>query len=111
MSTSKETVAYVLGQLEPLDVRARSMFGEYAVYCDGKVVGFVCDDTLLVKVSDISAEYAADLPLGRPYPDAKDYHAVPEERIDDVDWLQEFIQRTADVLPAPKPRKSRARKQ
>jgi len=28
MSTSKETIAFLLAQLEPLDVRARAMFGE-----------------------------------------------------------------------------------
>ncbi|MFD4267718.1 TfoX/Sxy family protein [Rhodococcus sp. NPDC058481] len=109
MSTNKETVAHVLGQLEPLDVRARAMFGEYALYCDDKVVGFLCDNTLLVKLTDVSAEYAADLPLGRPYPEAKDYHAVPGERLDDTRWLHEFIQRTADVLPKPKKKKPKAR--
>ncbi len=40
MATSKDTVAYVLEQLEPLDVRARAMFGEYGFYCDNKIVGF-----------------------------------------------------------------------
>ena len=49
MSTSKETVAFLLAQLEPLDMRARAMFGEYGVYCDEKFVALVCDDTFFLK--------------------------------------------------------------
>lgn len=97
----------LLEQLEPLDVRAHSMFGEYAVYCDEKVVGFVCDNTLLMKITAAADRYAAGLPLGRPYPTAKDYYAVPSERLEEVDWLHGFVQATADVLPVPKPKKTR----
>jgi TfoX/Sxy family transcriptional regulator of competence genes len=30
-------------------VSARKMFGEYATYCDAKMVSLVCDDELYVK--------------------------------------------------------------
>ena len=30
----------------------RKMFGEYCVYCDGKLFGCVCDDRLLVKITE-----------------------------------------------------------
>jgi len=52
MSTSKETVAFLLAQLEPLDVRARAMFGEFGAYCDEKFVALVCDDTFFLKPTD-----------------------------------------------------------
>ncbi|GAA4480411.1 TfoX/Sxy family protein [Rhodococcus olei] len=106
MSTSKETVAYVLGQLEPLDVRARAMFGEYGLYCDAKLVGLICDDTVLVKPTDVAVDLGPEA-FAPPYPGAKDHVAVPEDRLADVDWLHEFVRRTADALPAPKPKKPR----
>jgi TfoX/Sxy family transcriptional regulator of competence genes len=31
----------------------RKMFGEYAVYCNGKIVALVCDNQLFVKSSDV----------------------------------------------------------
>ncbi|KAA0023151.1 TfoX/Sxy family protein [Antrihabitans cavernicola] len=102
MSTSKDTVTYLLGQLEPLDVRARPMFGEYGLYCDDKVVAFVCDDALFVKPTEAADEYSDPDWLAPAYPGSKDYHRVPQERLEDVEWLQEFVQRTADVLPVPK---------
>lgn len=105
MGTTKETAAHIVEQLQPLDVRTRPMFGEYALYCSDKVVGFICDNRLLMKITEVSPEFAADLPLGRPYPEAKDYHAIPPERLEDTAWLHAFVQRTADVVPKPKPKK------
>lgn len=102
MSTSKETIAYILGQLEPLDVRSRAMFGEYGLYCDDKVVAFICDDTLFVKPTEIAAAYEAETELAPAYPGSKDYYKVPHDRLADTEWLQGFIQRTADVAPLPK---------
>ena len=104
MSTSKETIAYILEQLEPLDVRSRPMFGEYGLYCDDKVVAFVCDDTLFLKPTDIAEEFSSAEHLAPCYPGSKDYYSVPKDKLADTNWLQGFVQRTADVLPAPKPK-------
>ncbi|MFG1784162.1 TfoX/Sxy family protein [Rhodococcus oryzae] len=109
MTTGKETVAHVLGQLEPLDVRARAMFGEYGLYCDEKIVALICDDTVFVKPSEVADEYLDAVTLAAPYPGAKDYLAIPQERLADTDWLHEFIQRTADALPRPRKKKPRSR--
>ena len=55
MATTKDTIAHVLEQLEPLNVRAKAMFGEYALYCDERVVGFICDDTVFLTPSPATA--------------------------------------------------------
>ncbi|OYD70823.1 TfoX/Sxy family protein [Rhodococcus sp. OK302] len=102
MSSSKDTVTWILEQLEPLDVRARAMFGEYGLYCDEKMVALICNNTLFVKPTEISGEFSSPAERMPPYPGAKDYCRVPREGLDDVDQLQAFIQRTADALPLPK---------
>jgi DNA transformation protein len=59
MSTSEETVVYILDQLSAVGVvRARKMFGDYALYCDEKVVGLVCDDQLFIKYTDAGRKFA-----------------------------------------------------
>ncbi len=63
MSTSKETIALLTESLEPLPVRTRAMFGEYGLYCEEKVVGFVCDDA---RLRDMVAATAASLPAPKP---------------------------------------------
>ena len=58
MNTKQETIDYILDQLVAVaDVSVRKMFGEYALYCEGKVVGLVCDDTLYVKITEEGKEF------------------------------------------------------
>lgn len=104
MATRKETVEYVLDQLDPLPVRARSMFGEYALYCDDKTVAFICDDTVFMKPTEISEEYLGPETLAPAYPGSKDYYAIPGDRLENREWFQGFVQHTAAVLPPAKPK-------
>jgi len=101
MSTSKDTIGYILEQLEPLQVRVRAMFGEYGLYCDDKVVGFVCDDTLFIKQNAATE----GLELGRAYPGSKDYAIVSADLLEDSAALRVLISATADAMPVPKPKR------
>jgi hypothetical protein len=50
MASDLGFVEYVCDQMRDAGrVRFRKMFGEFAVYCDDKVVALVCDDQLFVK--------------------------------------------------------------
>lgn len=109
MSTSKQTVAFIEDQLAPLDVRTKSMFGEYAIYCNDKVVGFICDDTLFIKPSGADDFVQERTSLAPAYPGSKDYNSVPGDVLEDVAWLREAIERVADALPLPKPKTSKSR--
>jgi TfoX/Sxy family transcriptional regulator of competence genes len=108
MSTNKQTVAFIEDQLVPLDIRTKSMFGEYAIYCDGKVVGFICDDTLFIKPSRADEFVQKRTSLAPAYPGSKDYNSVPGDALEDGDWLREAIQRVADALPQPAPKKPKS---
>jgi TfoX/Sxy family transcriptional regulator of competence genes len=108
MASEPRTAEYISDQLGALDVRTARMFGEFAVYCDGKVVGFICDDTLFIKPSGVDPAVLVGTYLAPPHARAKDYHAVPGELLEDRDWLQTAIRSTADALPAPTPKKPKA---
>ncbi|TAN09027.1 MAG: TfoX family protein [Rhodanobacteraceae bacterium] len=106
MASSIEFVDYVTGQIA-LGGRltCRPLFGEYALYVDGKVVAFVCDNSLFVKPSAAVTRLAPDLPQRPPYPGAKNY-PVADEWLDDSDALRKLIVETARLMPAPKPKKT-----
>jgi DNA transformation protein len=106
MNTSKETIAYLLEQLEPLDVRAKAMFGEYAIYVNEKITALVCDDTVFLKPTPATA----DLEEGPPYPGAKNQRIVPSSVIEDADVFRALVAATADALPAPKPKAGQAKR-
>ncbi|MCU0665404.1 MAG: TfoX/Sxy family protein [Myxococcota bacterium] len=112
MSTSQSTIDYLLDQLSSLpNVRARKMFGEYAIYCDEKVVALVCDNQLFVKVTPRGRALIGErYEEGEAYPGAKPSMLIGAEEIDDGERLCELIRLTADALPAPRPKKPRMRK-
>ena len=106
MKTSQGAIDYLLDQLSSLpNVRARKMFGEYALYCDEKVVALVCDNQLFVKITPRGKALVGKHYLeGEAYPGARPSMVIGAEFIDDHEQLCELIQATADALPAPKPK-------
>lgn len=86
----------------------RRMFGEYAMYCDGKVVALVCDNQLFVKPTPAGRALLGDAVVeGLPYPGAKPWLLIGES-LDDRATLCRLIRVTADALPMPPPKKPKA---
>lgn len=107
MATDRDFIDYVMEQAGlGSRLTSKKMFGEYALYLDGKVVAFACDNSLFIKPSAAAAARAPDLPQRPPYPGAKDY-PVADELLDDPDALQCLLTETATLMSAPKPAKPR----
>ncbi len=103
MATKQTTVDYILDQLISIgDVHARKMFGEYALYFDGKVVGLICDDTLFVKITEAGKEFVGGhYQEGFAYPGAKASLEISGDLIEDHRWLCELMLLTASELQLP----------
>ena len=111
MSTSQSTLDYILDQTSAAKVSARKMFGEYTLYCNEKVVGLVCDDTLYIKITPLGKEYVGEhYHEGPPYQGAKPAMVIGSEQIEDEEWLVELISITEKNLPMPKPKPARKSK-
>lgn len=111
MASRKNTMAFILEHLGHADrFTVRSMFGEYALYADGKVVGLICDDQLFVKIMPESESLDPVCERAPAYPGSKDYYLVPEDVITGKRDLPAMLLRMAEVLPLPKAR-ARSRKQ
>jgi len=105
MVSRQSTVDFILDQIAGAgDVHARKMFGEYGVYCDGKMAALVCDDRFFVKPTDPGRAFIGDCEEATPYPQAKPWLLVPEDRWDDAEWLARLISISAAALPLPKRR-------
>ena len=108
MASSETTVAFVLEQMEGAgEVTAKKMFGEYGLYCQGKMVALVCDDELFVKPTVAGREFVGECPEQPPYPGAKPCLLIAAEKWDERDWLSKLIRLTAVQLPDPKPKVAR----
>jgi TfoX/Sxy family transcriptional regulator of competence genes len=102
MSSSQTTVDFIVGQMIGAgDISFKKMFGEYGIYCDGKMVASVCDDKLFVKPTVGGRAYIGDVVEASPYPSAKPSFSISIEKLEDSKWLSELIKITAEELPLP----------
>ncbi len=107
MASDLDFVEFIRDQLsEDCGVSHRKMFGEYALYSNGKVVALVCDNRLFVKPTAAGRAYIGDCIEAPAYPGAKPSLLI-EDGIEDGEWLSGLIRVTEAALPAPKPRAKR----
>lgn len=111
MATRKDTAIFILDRLgQPDRFSVKPMFGEFALYADGKPVAFICDDQLFVKILPESGSLEDRCERAPAYPGSKDYYLVPEEMIAGERALPALLLRMAEALPLPKARKKAAKK-
>jgi TfoX/Sxy family transcriptional regulator of competence genes len=109
MASDASFVAFVVEQARNAGrVESRKMFGEYAVYCDGKVVMLVCDNRCFLKPTAATADRVRECPHEPPYPGAKP-QPVLDELLDDAAVIAELVRDTAAALPAPRPKAPKKR--
>ena len=102
MSSDKNFVEFILDQIKNAGaVSARPMFGEYGVYCDGKIVALIFDDQLFVKPTEAGKKFIGDPLEAPPYPGAKNYFLI-EDKLEDREWIAALIKATARELPLKK---------
>lgn len=103
MASKQSTVDFIIEQISSTNpVSAKKMFGEYGIFCDGKMVALVCDNQLFVKPTSGGKEFLGECPEGPPYPGARPCFIISGERWDDREWLSQLIAITCAQLPIPK---------
>ncbi len=111
MGSKQSTADYIADQMSGAGtITSKKMFGEFAIYLDGKIFALVADDLLYVKPTEAGRKLLGSPTEAPPYPGAKNHFLIPGDRWDDAEFLSELAQVTARELPAPKPPKAAAPK-
>jgi TfoX/Sxy family transcriptional regulator of competence genes len=105
MATDKSFIDTVIDKLQPLEIIAKPMFGEYGLYYQGKNFALVCDNTLFVKITAGGANIAGRVGQGSPYPGAKAAYRISSAKLNDRDWIISLVKATSDAMPLPKKKK------
>ena len=106
VASNLEYVKYVCEQIGGTrSIAYKKMFGEYGVYCDGKVIGVICDNQFFLKKTEAGAALHPDCREAAPYTGAKPHFIT--DSIDDQERMARFIRATCDELPAAKPKKKK----
>jgi TfoX/Sxy family transcriptional regulator of competence genes len=105
MASNQKFVDYVCDQVRSgPSVHAKKMFGEYALFCDSKMVALICDNQLFVKPTAAGRALLKNVTEAPPYKSAKNYFLV-DEQLEDAELMAALFEATAHELPIPKPKK------
>ena len=108
MACSSDLVQYIADQCSGAgEITVKKMFGEYGIYCDGKIFGLICDDHFFVKPTDAGRALLKTVDLRPPYVGAKDYFYISD--VDDHEYLSALVKATCGALPEAKVRKKRSK--
>ena len=103
MASSREYLDYILEQLSGLEeVSFRAMMGEFLLYYQGRVIGGIYDDRLLVKPTPSALAMMPRAARELPYEGAKEMLLV--EETDDRELLAALLNAVEADLPAAKRR-------
>ena len=106
MASSKEYLDFILEQVSELDnVSYKAMMGEFIIYYEGKIIGGIYDDRLLVKPVQSAISYMPNAVYELPYDGAKKMLLVDD--VDNKEFLIGLFDAMYDDLPAPKPKKKK----
>lgn len=104
--SNPDFVQYIVDQCSRAGkITVRKMIGDWCVYCDGKVIGLVCDNSFYVKPTDAGRALLKTEDMRPPYEGAKPYFYI--EDVDDHDYLSTLVKVTCAALPEPKPKKKK----
>jgi TfoX/Sxy family transcriptional regulator of competence genes len=107
MASDVGFVEYVCEQIGGAGrVTYRRMFGEFAVYCDGKVVALVCDNQFFLKPTAAGRALLDRVREAPPYKGAKPFFLLDAE-LEDAELAAQLVKATARELPLPKARPAR----
>lgn len=91
-------------------ISTRFMFGEYALYCNEKVVGLICDNKLFVKPTAGGRAFIGTPVEAPAYTGAKPSFLI-EDKLEDRAWLTELIRLTEAEVSLPVKKTSSVRKE
>ncbi len=104
MASNADFVQYVADQCSGAgEIVAKKMFGDYGIYCNGKIFGLICDDRFYLKPTEAVRALLIKEEMRAPYEGAKDYFYIAD--VDDRDYLSMLVRETCKCLPEPKKRK------
>jgi TfoX/Sxy family transcriptional regulator of competence genes len=101
MASNADFVQYIADQCSGAgEIVTKKMFGDYGIYCDGKIFGLICDDCFYLKPTEEGRKLLRVEDMRPPYEGAKDYFYIAD--VDDRDYLSTLVRETCKALPMPK---------
>lgn len=102
MATSKEFHDYIVETLQRVgNVTTRKMMGEYCVYYQGKLIGDICDNCLLLKPTESVLRLMPDADRAYPYEGSRTWMVAVDD-VENGELMAEVLSAMYQELPEPK---------
>ena len=101
--SNPDLVEYIVEQAAQAgEVSAKKMFGDYCLYCDGKMVGLICDNYLYLKPLKplLPLLHECDQRMQPPYDGAKPHYVISD--VDDRDYVSSLVRTVAENIKSKK---------
>lgn len=102
MASSKEFHDYVVYSLQRIgEISTKRMMGEYCIYYKDKLIGNICDNTLLLKPTESVLRLMPDAERAYPYEGSKTLMVVVED-VENIELIESVLNAMYEELPEPK---------
>lgn len=97
MACNSDFVQYITDQSGNAGtIKVKKMFGDYGLYCDGIIVGLICDNSLFLKQTKAGKDLQREVVLRPHYDGVKDCFYIADG--DDRKYLAELVKATLKGL-------------
>lgn len=98
MATSLDFAEYIQEKLSGAgEIRIKKMFGEYGIYCNEQYFAVICDNQLLIKITEAGKKVIPNCPTAPPYDGAKPMFLI--EDLENRELLEKLTLVTCENLP------------
>ena len=67
MASNADFVQYIADQCSGAgEIVTRKMFGDYGIYCNGKIFGLICDDSFYLKPTETARKLLREVDMRPP---------------------------------------------
>ena len=102
MASSKEFHDYVVESLQRIgDISTKKMMGEYCIYYKDKLIGDICDNTLLLKPTESVLRLMPDAERAYPYEGSKTLMVAVDD-VENTELIEAVLNAMYGELPEPK---------
>lgn len=109
MASTQNFVDFVMDQIQGAgEITAKKMFGEYALYADGKIFGLICDNKFFLKPTMAGRAFMGTPVEAPPYPGAKLSFLI-EDKLEDSSWISQLVRISLPELSMQKVKSKKAR--
>ena len=79
MASNPDFVQYISDQCSGAgEIEAKKMFGDYGIYCNGKIFGLICDNGFYLKPTEAGRKLLRGEDMRPPYDGAKSYFYIED---------------------------------